>query len=149
MDKPHSYTLKSMGNNKFEGVQPGWTVKVFQKIKEGEKVRTQAFEGTVIARKHGETPSGTITIRKVSGGIGVEKVLPIYLPSIDKVQIIKKSKVRRAKMYYLREKTAKEIRKKIKQAQIQENLEIKAQIPETEIAEEKQGEAEGKKEDEA
>ncbi len=103
-----------MGQNKFEGLKPGWTVKVYQKIKEGEKSRVQAFEGLIIARKHGAQSGGTVTVRKVSGGIGVEKTFPVYLPTIDKVEVIRKSKVRKAKLYYLREKTAKEIRRKTK-----------------------------------
>jgi large subunit ribosomal protein L19 len=119
MNKATSFTSKTLGDNRFKGIKSGWTVKVFQKIKEGEKTRTQAFEGTVIARKHGDTPSGTITIRKTTGGFGVEKVFPIFLPTIEKVEVTKKSKVRRAKIYYLRDKTAKEIRKKVKHAQIE------------------------------
>ena len=100
--------------SKFEGIRPGWTIKVFQKIKEGEKTRVQAFEGMVIARKHGSENGGTITVRKVSGGFGVEKIFHVFLPTIDKVEIVKKSHVRRAKLYYLRSKSSKEIRRKIK-----------------------------------
>jgi len=103
-----------MGQNKFEGLKPGWTIKVYQKIKEGEKTRTQAFEGLIIAHKHGTEAGGTVTVRKVSGGIGVEKTFPIFLPTIDKVEVIRKSKVRKSKLYYLREKSAKEIRRKTK-----------------------------------
>lgn len=100
--------------NKFAGIQPGWTIRVNQRIKEGDKTRVQAFEGTVIAQKHGVEAGGTITVRKVTGEFGVEKVFPVYLPSIESVQVVRKTKVRRAKLYYLREKTAKEIRKKVK-----------------------------------
>ena len=114
MDKIALFQSKNMGQNKFEGLKPGWTVKVYQKIKEGEKSRVQAFEGLIIARKHGAQSGGTVTVRKVSGGIGVEKTFPVYLPTIDKVEVIRKSKVRKAKLYYLREKTAKEIRRKTK-----------------------------------
>jgi len=114
MDKIQLFQSKNMGQNKFEGLKPGWTVKVFQKIKDGEKTRTQAFEGLIIARKHGSESGGTITIRKVSGGIGVEKTFPVFMPTIDKVEVIRKSKVRRSKLYYLRDKTAKEIRRKTK-----------------------------------
>ena len=98
----------------FIDVIPGMTVKVHQKIKEGDKTRTQAFEGLIIARKHGAEAGGTVTVRKVSGGIGVEKTFPVFLPTIDKVEVVRKSKVRRSKLYYLREKTAKEIRRKTK-----------------------------------
>lgn len=100
--------------DKFQNIQPGWTIRISQRIKEGEKTRVQAFEGTVIARKHGNEAGGTITVRKVTDGIGVEKVFPIYLPSIEKVQVVRKTNVRRAKLYYLRDKTAKEIRRKVK-----------------------------------
>jgi len=114
MDKLSLFQSKNMGPNKFEGMKQGWTVKVFQKIKEGEKTRTQAFGGLIIARKHGAESGGTVTVRKVSGGIGVEKTFPVFLPTIDKVEVVRKSKVRRSKLYYLREKTAKEIRRKTK-----------------------------------
>lgn len=114
MDKIQLFQSKNMGQNKFEGLKSGWTVKVYQKIKEGDKTRTQAFEGLIIARKHGTEAGGTVTVRKVSGGIGVEKTFPVFLPTISKVEVVKKSKVRRSKLYYLREKTAKEIRRKTK-----------------------------------
>jgi large subunit ribosomal protein L19 len=95
-------------------IRSGMTVKVHQKIKEGGKTRTQIFEGIVIARKHGSGPSSTIIVRKVIGGIGVEKVFPLHLPTIEKFEVVKTSKVRRAKLYYLRGKTARETRKKTK-----------------------------------
>ena len=95
-------------------IQPGDTVKVFQKIREGEKERIQPFEGLVIARKHGRGISATITVRKVSDGIGVERIFPIHSPAIQKLEILKRSQVRRAKLYYIREKAAKEARKKMK-----------------------------------
>ena len=101
--------------SKLRDLRPGWSVKIYQKIKEGDKTRTQAFEGTVIARKHGNEAGGTITIRKVSGGIGVEKIFPIYLPSIEKITVLKKTTARRSKLYYLRDKSAKEIRRKVTQ----------------------------------
>src|SRR3989339_106878 len=121
----HAYRLDFVSpHGEALDIKTGWTIKVFQKIKEGEKTRTQAFEGMVIARKHGSTASGTITVRKVTGGIGIEKVFPIYLPTIEKVEIVKKSKVRRAKIYYLRDKTAKEIRKKVKLEQAKPTHEV-------------------------
>src|SRR3989338_2171256 len=114
MDKIQLFQSKNLIQNKFEGLKSGWTVKVYQKIKESEKTRTQAFEGIIIARKHGAQAGGTVTVRKVSGGIGVEKTFPVFLPTIAKVEVIRKSKVRRSKLYYLRDKTAKEIRRKTK-----------------------------------
>lgn len=95
----------------------GDTLRVWQKVKEGDKTRLQAFEGLVLARKHGREPGATFTVRKVSEGIGVERVFPLYSPNIEKIEIIKTGKVRRAKLYYLRKKAAKEIRRKIKQSQ--------------------------------
>ena len=103
--------------NKFEAIKPGWTIRVNQRIKEGEKTRVQAFEGMVISRKHGSEAGATITIRKVTDNIGVEKTFPIYLPSIESVKVVRKAKVRRAKLYYLRDKTTKEIRKKLRPEQ--------------------------------
>jgi len=88
-------------------VQPGQVVKVHQKIKElnpkgEEKERVQVFEGMVIARKHGSESGATITVRKISDGIGVEKIFPLHLPAIEKIEVAKKHKVRRAKLNYLR-----------------------------------------------
>lgn len=122
MSKLQSFQSKHLKDSKLKDVKPGWTIKIFQKIKEGNKTRVQAFEGMVISRKHGNEAGATITVRKVSGGVGVEKIYPLYLPSIEKIQVIKKPKVRKAKLYYLREKSSREIRKKIKQQgyQVQE-----------------------------
>ena len=108
------FQSKNMGQNKFDGMRPGWTVKIFQKIKDGEKTRVQAFEGIIMSRKHNKESGATITVRKVSGGIGVEKTFPVYLPTINKVEVVRRAKVRRAKLYYLREKSAREIRRKTK-----------------------------------
>lgn len=117
MNKMDIFNSKQGLDNKFKDVKPGWTVRIHQKIKEGAKTRIQAFEGIVISRKHGNTASGTIAVRRVSGGFGVEKTYPIYLPSIDKVEVVRETKVRRAKLYYLREKSAREIRRKIRAEQ--------------------------------
>ncbi len=114
MNTISAFQSRMGATDKFEGIKPGWTIRINQRIKEGEKTRVQAFEGMVIARKHGNEAGGTITVRKVTDGIGVEKIFPVYLPSVDSVKIVKKSTVRRAKLYYLREKSAKEIRKKIR-----------------------------------
>jgi large subunit ribosomal protein L19 len=92
------------------GLRAGDTVKVMQKIKEKDKFRLQAFEGIVIGRKHGDEAGGTFTIRKVTSGVGVEKIFPIYSPMIDKIEIVKRSKVRRAKLYHIRNKATKEIK---------------------------------------
>jgi len=115
MDKLKAFQLKHGPEIKLNDLQVGWTVKVHQKIKEGEKTRVQAFEGVIISMKHGKEAGGTITVRKVTDGIGVEKIYPIHLPSIEKIQVVKKPKVRQAKLYYLRDKTSREIKKKMKQ----------------------------------
>ncbi len=83
-------------------IQPGNTVIVHQKIKEGEKERIQKFEGLVIACNGGKGLSGTITVRKVSEGVGVEKIFPLHSPTITKIEVTKKAKVRRAKLYFLK-----------------------------------------------
>ena len=84
----------------------GDTVKVFIKIVEGGKERIQAFEGVVIARKHSSVRE-TFTVRRVSFGVGVEKTFPLHSPRIDHIEVLKKGKVRRAKLYYLRNLTGK------------------------------------------
>ena len=81
-------------------------VKVYIKIVEGEKTRTQLFEGTVIAR-HGGGISETFTVRRVSYGVGVEKTFPIHSPNVEKIEVFRRAKVRRAKLYYLRSKVGK------------------------------------------
>jgi len=88
-------------------LRPGDTVKVYQKIKEGDKERTQIFEGLVIARKHGKELGSTITVRKIISGVGVERIFPLHSPVIEKIEISKKGKARRAKLYYLRKAKGK------------------------------------------
>ena len=95
-------------------IRPGDTVRVTQKVKEGDKNRMVKFEGLVLARKHGQGISGTFTVRKVIDGIGVERIYPIHSPTIEKIEILRRSKVRRAKLYYIRDKAAREVRRKMK-----------------------------------
>jgi large subunit ribosomal protein L19 len=95
-------------------LQSGDVVKIFRKIKEGEKERIQIFEGIIIAIKGNQSSSPMITVRKVSGGIGVELVLPVFSPNIEKIEIVKRAKVRRGKLYYLRNLTTKRSRMKYK-----------------------------------
>ena len=94
-------------------IEIGDTVKVHVWIKEGEKKRLQVFEGTVIAKKHGGLEE-TFTVRRVSYGVGVEKVFPVHAPSIEKIETVRHGKVRRAKLYYLRDRVGKSA--KIKEA---------------------------------
>ncbi len=84
----------------------GDTVRVHVKIKEGDRERIQAFEGTVIAKKHGGI-SETFTVRRLSHGCGVERVFPMHSPNVDKVEVIRKGRVRRSKLYYLRDRVGK------------------------------------------
>ena len=92
--------------NSFPEVSIGDYVKVHLKIKEGTRERIQVFEGTVIARKGGGL-SETMTVRRVSYGVGVERILPVHSPKIDKIEIVRKGRVRRAKLYYLRDRVGK------------------------------------------
>jgi large subunit ribosomal protein L19 len=85
-------------------IKAGDVVRIYQRIKEGGKERTQVFEGIVIARKHGNEIGATITVRKEISGIGVEKIFPIHSPTIEKIEILKEGKRKRAKLYYLRKK---------------------------------------------
>ncbi len=86
--------------------RPGDTVKVHVRVSEANRQRIQVFEGVVIARKHGGVRE-TFTVRKISGGVGVERIFPLYSPVIDKIEIVRRGKVRRAKLYYLRKLSGK------------------------------------------
>lgn len=106
------------------GIKPGDTVRVHQKIQERGKTRIQIFEGLVLARKHGNEAGATFTVRKVVDGIGVEKIFPLYSPLIDKIEIVRRSKVRRAKLYYIREKVAREIKRQMRRMQMMERASV-------------------------
>lgn len=98
-------------NEKYQKADPpkvevGSTVRVHIKVKEGNRERIQVFEGTVIAKKHGGIAE-TFTVRRVSYGVGVEKVFPIHSPAIEKIETVRNGKVRRAKLYYLRDRVGK------------------------------------------
>jgi large subunit ribosomal protein L19 len=122
-------------------VRPGDTVKIFTIIakkdedksegKAGKKERIQAFEGVVLARKHGKEIGSTITVRKIVDGIGVEKIFPLHLPTIKKIEILRRSKVRRAKLYYLR--TAKGKRGRLKRKEIKKEKPKKEKIVKKEV----------------
>ena len=94
-------------------VNPGYTVKVFVRIVEGNKERIQAFEGTII-KKHGSGINKTITVRKVFQGVGVERVFLLHSPRIEKINVVRRGDVKRAKLYYLRERSGKATRIKEK-----------------------------------
>ncbi len=94
-------------NSEIPSFKAGDTLNVHVKIKEGNKERVQVFQGTVIQRKNYGTNGETFTVRKISNGIGVERIFPILSPSIEKIEVLRKGKVRRAKLYYLRGKHGK------------------------------------------
>ena len=89
--------------------RPGDTLKVHVKIKEGTRERIQIFEGIVIAKQHGGLDE-TFTVRKISNGVGVERIFPVNCPSIERIEVVRKGKVRRAKLYYLRKLSGKAAR---------------------------------------
>lgn len=113
------------------GLRAGDTVRVTQNIVEMKKgkgtdkkektiknARKQVFEGLVLSVKHGKEAGGTFTVRAVLSGVGVEKTFPLYSPAIDSIEIVKRSKVRRAKLYFIREKAAKEVRRQLRNARM-------------------------------
>jgi len=119
-------------------LRAGDTVRVHQKIEEKGKFRIQIFEGLVLARKHGREAGGTFTVRRVLSGVGVEKIFPLYSPMIDKIEIVKRSRVRRAKLYYIREKVAREARRQLRRTRMIDNKEALAEFStETEAQKEK------------
>lgn len=123
-------------------IQPGYTVRVHQKIKEGSKERIQIFEGLVIKVNSGHGADKTFTVRKIVEGIGVEKIFPLYSPKIEKIEVKKKSKVRRSKLYYMRERSGKSARLKesfISSEELEKMLEV---VPDTEEETNEKAEAE-------
>lgn len=128
-------------------IRSGAKVRVHQKIKEGDKERIQVFEGVVISERKEKEPSATFTVRKISNGVGVERTFPLHSPLIDKIEVIGQGKVRRAKLFYLRNRVGK--RTRLKEVGIKDILnearpeeEIKAEnINENNKTEEKKEEA--------
>ena len=111
--------------------QSGDTVKVWSKIKDEKgKFRLQAFEGMVLARKHGTEPGATFTVRKVASGVGVERIFPLYSPMIDKIELMKKSRARRSKLYYVRDKALKDVRRKMRSVNVEFDEETPAEVKE-------------------
>ena len=104
-------------------LRSGDTVRVWQKIVEKGKTRLQAFEGLVLASKHGKEAGATFTVRRMSSGMGVEKIFPLYSPVIDKIEVVKRSKVRRAKLYHIREKATKEISRQMRNIRMAKEVE--------------------------
>lgn len=104
----------ALANRREMGIRTGDTLRVHVKIEEKGKTRIQMFEGLVIATKHGSEPGATFTVRKVSHGVGVERIFPLYSPMIDKIEIVRRTRVRRSKIYFIREKVTREIRRKLR-----------------------------------
>ncbi len=105
----------------------GMTIRVWQKIKEKDskgkdRVRLQAFEGLVISARHGAEAGASFSVRRVASGVGVEKTFPLYSPNIDRIEILRRAKVRRAKLYYIRDKSARDVRRKMKQMALDAGL---------------------------
>jgi len=104
----------NMEERKALGIKSGDTIRVHQKIQDKGKTRIQIFEGLVLARKHGNEPGATFTVRKVASGVGVEKIFPLYSPLIDQLEIVKRAKVRQSKLYYIRDKVNREIKRQMR-----------------------------------
>ncbi|HUO75923.1 MAG TPA: 50S ribosomal protein L19 [Candidatus Paceibacterota bacterium] len=121
----NSFAAKNNPASRWADLKPGMTVRVHQKLRQGEKGKATVFEGIIIARKHGDEAGASITVRRAVGGYGVEKVYPLRLPSIEKIDVVKTGKIGRAKLYYLRGKSAREIRKKTRAEQVQLNALVK------------------------
>ncbi len=103
-------------------IRSGDLVRVWQKIEEDKgKFRLQAFEGLVLATKHGSEAGATFTVRKVIDGVGVERIFPLFSPMIDEIETVRRSKVRRAKLYFIRRKAAKEIRHQMRRIMAQKD----------------------------
>jgi len=116
-------------------LKSGMKVKVFQRVKEGDKERLQAFEGVIIAVKHGRGKSATFIVRKISSGIGVERIFPLHAPTVEKIEVLSQAKVRRAKLYYLRGRVGKKSKMKQKElGEIVASIEEPETTPEPEKA---------------
>jgi len=141
----------NMEERKNLGIRSGDTVRVWQKIEELKKgkaankkeittknVRLQAFEGLVLAVKHGTEAGATFTVRKVTSGVGVERIFPLYAPTIDKVEVLRRARVRRSKLYYIRDKAAREVRRSMRRTRAAEPValdETPSSEPQAEAAE--------------
>ena len=124
----------NMAERKAIDFRAGDSVKIHQKIKEANgKTRIQLFEGLVLARRHGSEAGSTFTVRRVASGVGVEKIFPLYSPNIDKIEVVKRSKTRRAKLFHIREKATKEISRemaKVRAAKDPAPAEAKSEVKE-------------------
>jgi len=132
------FTTVNVESRKNLDMRSGDTVKVYQKIQDKGKTRIQVFEGLVLARKHGTQEGATFTVRRVSGGFGVEKIFPLYSPMIDKIEVVKRSKVRQSKLYHIRKTALKQISKRMKMVFLKDEIttDVKAEeVPAKEVKE--------------
>jgi len=133
------FTPVNVEDRKKLDFRAGDTVKVWSKIAEEKisakankkeektvKFRLQAFEGIVLARKHGRETGATFTVRKVASGIGVERIFPLYSPMIDRIELIKRARARRSKLYYIRDKAVRDVRRKMRSVTLTESEEVPA-----------------------
>ena len=125
------FTSVDQDSRKKLNFKAGDTVRVWNKIKEKGKIRLQAFEGLVLSRKHGTESGATFTIRKVASGVGVERIFPLYSPNLDKIEVLRQSKTRRSKLYYIRTKAVKEVKKRLKSVTLSKEESNEASTPST------------------
>ena len=128
-----AFNLKQRKAQETVELKAGDMVKLFRKIKEGSKERTQVFQGTVIAIKGGQSSSKTITIRKVSFGVGVELVIPLSSPQVEKIEFVKRTRARRAKLYFVRDKSVKVLSKKLKEISVKESSVIRQEVTPSQV----------------
>ncbi len=129
-------TPVAMADRKNLAIAPGATVRVHIKIEEKGKIRLQVFEGLVLAVKGGKGNGSMFTVRKTASGIGMEKIFPLYSPAIDKIEIVRQSEVRRAKLYFIRDKVTREARRKMRHTKTgvtvpQQEEEVPSEVSET------------------
>lgn len=129
-------------------INPGAIVRVHIKIEEKGKTRMQVFEGLVLAVKGGTGNGAMFTVRKVASGVGVEKIFPLYSPSIEKIEVVRQSEVRRAKLYFVRNKVAREVKRKMRHIRAGRSIsEEEAEVTKEEPVAETPEQAEEKKEE--
>jgi large subunit ribosomal protein L19 len=129
-----NHVAKSSMTKDVPVLEPGMTIRVHQRITEGAKERVQIFEGLVIKISSGTGVNKTYTVRKIIDGIGVEKIFPFYAPSVEKIELLKKGKVRRAKLYYMRDLRGKSTR--LREVSGKELVWLEGTAPEPEVTEE-------------
>ena len=125
------FTPADIEERKSLDFKAGDTVSVSSKIlDEKGKYRLQSFEGIVLARKHGKEAGATFTVRKIASGVGVERIFPLYSPMISKIEVTKRAHARRSKLYYIRTKAVKDVRRKMRSVTNQEETEVAEKVPE-------------------